>query len=287
MTKPSTQIYGVFGNPISQSLSPILQNEWIKQFGIDAEYKRFEPELYEFKQDIEARFKNNLMGCNITSPFKNEAAQICDICSEDVARMGAANTLKKENDGKISAQNTDGSGLVLDLDMRANGWRDYCDTINIIGAGGAAAGVLPALLKTKVKNINIVARNKEKAITLLNKIESFESANSKTFKVLNWESLFDKSLQADIIINATTIGLKGEGALEIALDNTPAHALVYDMIYSPYKTKLLETSQNQNRNILNGLGMLVGQAAFAFNYWFGEMPDFAFGIKHLEEYLNC
>lgn len=163
MSKNQIDIYGVFGNPISQSLSPVLQNAWIKQHGFNAEYRRFEPKIDEFEQDIEALFKDQLKGCNITAPFKNRAAQICVIKSDDVAIMGAANTIKLMDNGDLNAKNTDGMGLVLDLDNRANGWRQYCNTINIIGAGGAAAGVLPALLKTQVKTINIIARNHEKA----------------------------------------------------------------------------------------------------------------------------
>lgn len=285
--KTSKEIYGVFGNPISQSLSPILQNEWIMQHGINAEYQRFEPKIDEFEKDILAHFKNQLMGCNITAPFKNEAALIGDIKSEDVALMGAANTIKKMTNGKLSAKNTDGMGLVFDLDNRANGWREYCKTINIIGAGGAAAGALPALLKTEAENINIIARNPQKALALIEKIELFDGAKAKNFQVLSWDTLINKKLDADVIINATTIGLKGDGALEIDLSNTPNHTLVYDMIYSPSKTHFLNSSENQKRKTLNGLGMLVGQAVFAFEFWFGLKPDFKFGLKHLEEYLKC
>lgn len=287
MISQSTEIYGVFGNPISQSLSPILQSYWIKQHGFNASYQRFEPKLDEFEKDIMALFKGQLRGCNITSPFKNEAALISHIKSKDVAIMGAANTLQFVDGDRIKAKNTDGPGLVLDLDKRVDGWRDFGKTINIIGAGGAAAGILPALIETPVQKINIIARNKEKALELIKKINQIEGAEKIEFSSLPWQYLDNIGSDADLIINATTIGLKGNGALELDLSNTPDHAIIYDMVYSPQRTKLIECAENQKRKAVSGLGMLVGQAVFAFETWFGVAPDFSHGLNLLGDHLKC
>ena len=287
MIAPSKEIYGVVGNPISQSLSPILQNAWIEQHGFNAVYERFEPTIEDFEKSVLNLFSGQLRGCNITSPFKNRAAQICNKKANDVAIMGAANTLRIDDCGVINAINTDGSGLVLDFDKRVDGWREFGQTINIIGAGGAAAGILPALIETHVKQINIIARKIEKATELIEKVKQFDAAAKVEFNSKPWEYLGNIGSDADIIINATTIGLKGNGTLELDLSKTPDHAIVYDMVYSPQKTALLKSADAQKRKAIGGLGMLVGQAVFAFEYWFGVAPDFSYGLDLLEEQLKC
>ena len=280
--KASTEIYGVIGNPVRHSLSPILHNAWIEECGFDAAYLAFEPKPEDFPLSLKGLAASGIKGLNITAPFKHEAARLATQKTQDVAIMAAANTLKIIGE-EIHATNTDGNGLVLHLDEKFKIWRTQTNIVTILGVGGAASGILDALLKTGIKEIRFVGRQIDKCENILALATQLENTANVDIHYFLWEEIQHAIEDADLIINATTIGLKGNGSLVMDFTKTAKNALVYDMVYYPNETDFLKTAKLQNRNCLNGLGMLVGQAAFAFENWFGTRPNFAHGLKRLME----
>lgn len=277
----STQLYGIFGNPARHSKSPILHNGWFDDCGFDAAYLAFEPLNEEFEIAFSGLVAAGLRGCNITAPFKEKAAKISNFKTRDIEIMGAANTIKIEN-AKSHAFNTDGYGLILDLDSRAQNWRENNEKIAIIGAGGAAKGVINAFIKNGTKQFNIIARNQEKLDEIINCSKKLESKNCQ-FNGILWDEIENGVEGCGLIINATTIGLNNVGELKFDLSKSKSQSIIYDMVYHPYETLFRKMAQDQNRQSLNGIGMLVGQAVLAFEKWFDIRPDFEIGLKRVLE----
>ncbi len=277
----STQLYGIFGNPARHSKSPILHNGWFDDCGFDATYIAFEPLIEEFEIAFSGLVAAGLKGCNITAPFKEAAAKISNFKTHDIEIMGAANTIKIDN-SKSHAFNTDGYGLILDLDKRAQNWRENHEKIAIIGAGGAAKGVIDAFIKNGTKQFNIIARNQEKLDEIINCSKILENINCH-FNGILWDEIDNCVENCGLIINATTIGLNNVGELKFDLSKSKSQAIIYDMVYHPSETSFRKMAQDQNRQSLNGIGMLVGQAVLAFEKWFDIRPDFEIGLKRVLE----
>lgn len=277
----STQLYGIFGNPARHSKSPILHNGWFDDCGFDAAYLAFEPAIENLESAFCGLVAADLKGCNITAPFKERAAKLSDFKTQDIEIMGAANTISIKN-GKSYAFNTDGYGLILDLDRRAQNWRQNNGKIAIIGAGGAAKGVIDAFLKNGTKEINIIARNQEKLDEIINCSKKLENENCQ-FNGILWDEIENGIEDCGLIINATTIGLNNEGELKFDLSKSKPNSIIYDMVYHPSETTFRKMAQDQNRQSLNGIGMLVGQAVLAFEKWFDIRPDFDIGLKRVLE----
>ena len=277
----STQLYGIFGNPARHSKSPILHNGWFDDCGFDAAYLAFEPSVQDFSAAFVGLVSADLKGCNITAPFKEIAAKLSDFKTQDIEIMGAANTISVK-DGKSYAYNTDGYGLILDLDRRAQNWRQNNEKIAIIGAGGAAKGVIDAFLKNGAKQINIIARNQEKLDEIINCSKKLKNQNCQ-FNGILWDEIENGITDCGLIINATTIGLNNKGELKFDLSKSKPNSIIYDMVYHPSETTFRKMAQDQNRQSLNGIGMLVGQAVLAFEKWFDIRPDFDIGLKRVLE----
>lgn len=278
----STEIYGIFGNPVKHSKSPIIQNGWIKDEGINAVYVAFETKIENFQSSFKGVINSGIKGLNITAPFKELAASICDIKAQDVEIMGASNTIIIK-DEKSFAYNTDGEGLVFDLDKRAKKWRENNEIVSIIGAGGAAKGIINALINANVKKINIIARDISKANALIENAKLLKNSNTCKLEAINWQNMQSEIDNSKLVINATTIGLLGNGNLDINLSNCGKNTIIYDMVYHPFETEFYKNAINNNLLALNGIGMLVGQGALAFEKWFGILPDFEIGLKRIME----
>ncbi len=276
----STEIYGVFGNPVRHSKSPLIHNAWIQDFGINAVYLAFEPSEQDFETCFQGLKQAGLKGANFTTPFKERAANLANQKGLMVANINAANTVKIEND-KIIAEITDGAGLLCDLDYRQKGIVENSKEISVLGAGGAAKGLICELIGTPPEKINVIARDMTKITRLISEIGQFLDI-SKLNPVL-WDEKGAAFGNSQIIINATSLGLAGNGDLDCDFSQCQRDTLVYDMIYYPPETKFLANARQSGLKTLNGLGMLVGQAAIAFEFWFGEKPDFAKALKRLSE----
>lgn len=274
----ATRLYGLFGAPARHSLSPVLQNGWIRDHGLGAVYLAFDVAPDRFETALAGLLEAGLAGANVTLPFKERALAAATTASAQARAAGAANTLVPGPDG-LHADNTDGLGFLLDLDQRAPGWRAAGPVAVVFGSGGAARGIASVLSGQPGRVVRLVARNAGTASQLARDLGLPPDA------VFGWDQA-DLALDgAGLAVNATSIGLKGEGALTPDFQLMRSDGLVYDTVYIPRNTAFLAAAGAAGRASLSGLGMLAGQGAIAFERWFGIRPDFATGLARLEAEL--
>lgn len=268
--------YAVFGNPISQSKSPFIHTLFARQTNQSMTYTAELAPVDGFVAAAEAFFAQNGKGCNVTVPFKEDAYRLATRLTERAQLAGAVNTLKKLDDGEILGDNTDGEGLVQDLlqnQVVIEGAR-----ILLIGAGGAARGVIKPLLDQKPAEIVITNRTLSKAQTLQEMFTSFGSI--KAVEMAYIEQSYD------IIINSTSSSLSGElPAISSAIFSS--NSTVYDMMYGSGLTTFNQWAIEHNAAVVyDGLGMLVGQAAESFMLWRGIRPGTKQILRELRKNLE-
>ena len=269
--KKGVDNYAVFGNPIAHSKSPVIHHLFASQCNQNIHYQSvlvakdaFDSTLREFR---EAGGK----GLNVTLPFKAEAYASSDTVSVRARQAAAVNTITFQADGQVFGDNTDGVGLVRDL--QANNVELAGARVILLGAGGAARGVLGVLLEQMVRDITIANRTLTRAEELVNLF-----AGHGTVRACGYDDLQETS--ADIVINATSSGLDGERPP--VASSIVSGAFCYDMIYGAGARPFLDWAIAQGaRGTADGLGMLVYQAAEAFHLWRGEQPDAAAVISSL------
>lgn len=274
----STPLYAVLGHPVGQSLSPILQNGWIQEHGYNGVYVALDVVPNQFSTALAGLYQSGLQGANVTTPFKEQAARLAVSLSQRAQVTQSVNCLTAGPAG-FAGDSTDGAGFIADLDTRAPAWRDGEGHVVLIGAGGAARAILYALAQAGITNITLVNRDFVRAQN------ATAMLGPKTVEVKPWSDLADSIVGANLVINATSAGFKGENPLEVDVSQTSTSCLVYDSVYAPRQTAFLLRAQSQQRQTLDGLGMLVGQGALAFKGWFGAMPDVKSGIARLEAEL--
>lgn len=262
MTQQTPDQYLVYGNPIAQSRSPEIHHIFAKESQQFINYEKQFVELNDFSESVMSFIKQGGKGANVTAPFKEQALNLSDILTERASLAGAVNTLTFK-DGKIYGDNTDGEGLVQDL-LR-NGVTLKGSRILILGAGGAVRGVLLPILAQNPTLITIANRTVSKAKELCKHFNddrlqgcSFEETSKKEF---------------DLIINATSASLSGS-LPPIPTTIITSTVVCYDMVYSKNITPFLKWAKDHGAvKLIDGLGMLVGQAAVSFAVWRGVTPD--------------
>lgn len=268
--------YAVFGNPIAHSKSPQIHQQFAKQTNQQISYAAIAAPKDGFPDAINAFFAQGGKGCNVTVPFKEQAYELADKLTPRAQTAGAVNTLMRDAAGQLLGDNTDGAGLVADLQR-------HCITLKqanvlIIGAGGASRGVIQPLLDAQVGRIFIYNRTAEKAEQLAKQFASFGSIQAITATEL-------ASQPIALIINATSASLMGQ--LPAIPEQTIASATAcYDMAYGDQDTVFITWCKQLGVAIcLDGLGMLVGQAAESFRIWRDVMPDVESVIQQLRQAL--
>jgi shikimate dehydrogenase len=274
----STRLYGVLGNPVSHSLSPILQNGWMKDYEIDGVFVALAIAESRFETALAGLFAAGLQGASVTIPFKERAAAWVGSSSAQAKAIGSVNCLRLDQEG-VMGETTDGDGLIADMDARKAHWRAGTGRSVVLGAGGAARSILQALHDAGRDDIHVVNRTFERAE------ETARYLGQSTIHAYPWSSLARSLEGASLIINATSAGLGGLNPLIIDLSKTDSNALVYDCVYAPRETAFLTSAKDQGRQTCDGLGMLAGQGAIAFEHWFGIRPDLLSGIKRFEAAL--
>ncbi|SCY05396.1 shikimate dehydrogenase [Basfia succiniciproducens] len=256
--------YAVWGNPIAQSKSPAIHKIFAEQTGQNMKYIAMLGDEQHFERQLQEFFAQGAKGCNITAPFKERAYRLADEYSERALTAGACNTLKKLENGKLYADNTDGAGLVSDLQRL--GWLKPNQQILILGAGGATKGVLLPLLQAQQK-ILIANRTLAKAEELAEKFSPYGEIRAVELKTI-------PPYRYDVVINATSLGLTGKTA-DIQPEILQQAGAVYDMQYAKETdTPFIALAKSLGvNNVSDGFGMLVGQAAHSFRLWRGIMPD--------------
>ncbi|WP_446470049.1 shikimate dehydrogenase [Xenorhabdus stockiae] len=268
--------FAVFGNPIAHSKSPYIHQLFAKQTGIEHQYGRVLAPVEHFEQTLEQFFGQGGLGANITVPFKERAYECVHQLSERAKHCGAINTLKLIENNQLLGDNTDGVGLLADL-QRLN-FISKEQHILIIGAGGAAKGVISPLLDFGC-TVTITNRTFARAQGIVNMFSSFGHIQAVEMK-----SLLNPDF--DLIINATASGLDGS-VPEIYPSVFRNGGACYDMYYQKGLTPFLNFAQKSGASFLaDGLGMLVGQAAHSFELWHGVLPKVEPVLAALREELH-
>ena len=267
--------YRVYGNPIKQSRSPYIHQEFAKQTNQVLAYQAELVDIDKFEHIVTQFADNGGKGANVTVPFKERAMKLCDELSERAKLAGAVNTLIFEQ-GRIIGENTDGIGLVQDLinhDVNIEG-----ASILLIGAGGAAKGVVLPLLEQQPQKVVIANRTVSKAESLVEQFDDERISASSLNETINHTF--------DIIINATSASLGGES---LPIPNSVIHknCVCYDMVYGKTDTVFMaEAKKLGSEKVIDGLGMLVGQAAESFNIWRKVKPDASSVLTKLRKELS-
>jgi shikimate dehydrogenase len=268
--------YCVFGNPIGHSKSPLIHRLFAEQTGQQLTYEAVLAPLDDFTGCARQFFVTG-KGGNVTVPFKEQAYQMAASLSPRAQRAGAVNTLKKLDDGSLLGDNTDGAGLVRDL-VRNAGLSLVDKRILLLGAGGAARGVIEPLLAEKPAALVIANRTVEKAEALAQLFADLGPVSASGFDWLEEP--------VDLIINGTSASLAGDLPPISASLIKPGHTLCYDMMYGKEMTAFNRwAAEHGAARTLDGLGMLVEQAAEAFLLWRGVLPDSAPVLAELRRLL--
>ncbi|MBD1552905.1 shikimate dehydrogenase [Pseudomonas typographi] len=269
--------YVVFGNPIGHSKSPTIHRLFAEQAGQQLEYRTQVAPLGGFGECAREFFQAGGLGANVTVPFKEDAYRFCDELTLRAQRAGAVNMLSRQGDGGVRGDNTDGEGLVRDLTANA-GLPLAGKRILLLGAGGAARGVLEPLLEEAPAQVVLANRTLEKAQRLVEAFAELGPLRASAFAEL--------AGPFDVIINATAASLAGEIPPVAASLIEPGRTACYDMMYGKAPTPFCHWATEHGAvKALDGLGMLVEQAAVAFRYWRGVEVDTAPVLANLRQQL--
>ncbi len=257
------RVAAVLGRPIAHSLSPLIHNAWIEAAGLDAVYVPLSPAPGRLKALFESCRGGLVAGFNITVPFKEEALAAADAISDRARRAGAANLVLFAADGSITADSTDGAGLLAALAEQAPRLAITGVTAAVLGAGGAGRSAAAALLAAGASHVRLVNRTRERAAEVA-------SALGEGVSVFGWAERAAALDGAGLLVNATTLGLAGQEPLALDLAPALADAVVLDMVYRPLHTPLLAAAKVSGRTPVDGLAMLIGQARPSFEALFGR-----------------
>lgn len=256
----------VIGHPVAHSRSPALHSYWLNRYGLKGHYIPIDIAPSELADLIRTLPRLGFIGANITIPHKEAILNIADIVTDRAALIGAANTLIFRKDGKIHADNTDGSGFIANLRQNAPSWAPASGPALVLGAGGAARAVVAALVEVGVPEIRIVNRTRPRA-------DALRSDFGAKIQVHDWVQAGKLMEDAATVVNTTSLGMTGKPDFRVPLDRLNPRALVTDLVYTPLKTQLLIEAEARGCTTVDGLGMLLHQAVPAFERWFGTRPE--------------
>jgi shikimate dehydrogenase len=262
----------VVGWPVKHSRSPLIHGYWLRELGIDGAYGIEEVPPDRLADFLMALGPNGYAGCNVTIPHKEAALRLADRTSTTARAVGSANTLWFE-DGALCADNTDVAGFLASLDETCPGWSDSLSEAVVLGAGGAARGIVWGLCERDIGRIHVVNRNLERA-RMLTELDDRVNACS-------WDQAVHLLPRAGLLVNATSLGMAGQPPLSIDLTPLPGDAVVNDLVYVPLETGLLAAARARGNRTVDGLGMLLHQAVPGFERWFGIRPKVTQELRDL------
>jgi shikimate dehydrogenase len=264
----------VIGWPVEHSRSPLIHNEWIRQLGLQAEYRREAVPPERFADFVTHLADHGYVGANVTVPHKEAALQSSrpDVLAQAV---GAANTIWRD-DGMLRSTNTDIEGFVASLEAAVPGFAKNAESAVVLGAGGAARAIVFGLLQRGVRHIHVVNRSLDRATQMHQRF-------GDQVTPATWERRNDLLAASELLVNTTTLGMAGQPHLEIDLAALPPGAVVADIVYAPLVTPLLAAAAARGLRTVDGVGMLLHQAAGAFVRFFGMRPQVTQGLRTLVE----
>lgn len=255
----STPYAEVIGDPIAHSKSPLIHGFWLEALGIEGDYRRAHVKPDDLAAYIaERRDDSDWRGCNVTIPHKLAVMDLVGDPGDIRGTIGAMNTIVRQKDGALIGTNTDAAGFyspLAELDLEGA-------PVAVVGAGGAARAVLFALARAGVGHVTIFNRSPLKAMGLL-----------ATFGLKGDVVALDAALPpVSLLVNASSLGMTGQPPLDLDLSGLPGDAIVYDLVYVPLQTGLLKAAAARGLDTVDGLDMLIGQAALGFELFFGRPP---------------
>jgi shikimate dehydrogenase len=261
----------VAGHPIAHSRSPLIHGHWLEQHGLAGSYERIDVEPQNFDGFFRGFAENGFRGGNVTIPHKEAAFRLADATTERARRLAAVNTLWIE-DGRVHGDNTDVTGFLANLEDALGAWR--AGVALVLGAGGAARGVVAGLLERGVEKIVVANRTDGKA-------QELAAFAPDGIAPAAWRDIPALLPQADLLVNTTSLGMAGAPALDIDLAGLSRDAIVADIVYVPLETPLLRQARARGHRAVDGLGMLLHQAVPGFARWFGVTPTVTPALRAL------
>jgi shikimate dehydrogenase len=248
-------VAGVIGWPVAHSKSPIIHRFWLGKTGVDAEYSRFPVAPAALGEAVRSMVALGISGVNVTLPHKVSVMAHLDTLDEKARQVGAVNFVKLLPDGRLGGANTDIDGIYAPLLKRGLAGRD----VVIVGAGGAARAAVVAMRSLEVGSINLLVRDVDKGSAMLKSL-------GQPGQVMPMDGPFS---DAALLFNATTLGMVGQPPLDIDLGGMAPDGIVFDAVYAPLETPLLAAARARGLAVIDGLEMLIGQAALAFEMFYG------------------
>ncbi len=259
-----TKKFGIIGNPIKHSLSPVLHNYWFKKYKIDANYSIIDIKDSELPNIIDKIKSKDLKGINVTLPYKQKIVSHIDLLINDAQRTSSVNTVYfDDKDKKVIGENTDVFGLQAAYLKEVDG--AHRKKALIIGAGGVSPSVILSLKKSDLRSISITNRTMEKCFFLKKKFNNL--------KIVEWKDLHQEVKNYDIIINATSLGLKNGEEFDFDFKDVKKDLIFIDTIYNPLETKTLKYLREKDAKVFNGLDMFIYQGQKAFYLWNKINPE--------------
>jgi shikimate dehydrogenase len=255
----------VVGWPVSHSRSPLIHGYWLERYGIAGSYTRVPvkpEEAAAFLSDLKAQ---GYVGCNVTIPHKEAAFAVAEATLPAARAAGAANTLWYE-DGRLLADNTDGAGFVSNIRSAVPTFPFEGAVVAMLGAGGAARGIVHALLEAGVAEIRVLNRTRARA-------DALAEAFGRRIAPSAWSERNARSRGVALLVNTTPLGMDGADALDLDVGAIDSDCVVADIVYVPLETPLVAAARRRGLATVDGLGMLLHQAVPGFERWFGLRPE--------------
>ena len=255
----------VIGWPIEHSRSPLIHGYWLVEYGIDGSYTKEAVRPDDVAEFLRGLKERGFTGCNVTVPHKEMAYSIAEEAEESARVVEAANTLWLEGD-RLYAANTDTYGFMTYLGLTVPDWRAHDGPACVLGAGGAARAIVYGFLDAGLDEVRVFNRTRERAETIA---EQF----GPRVKVFDWNNRSDGARDACVLVNTTTLGMKGVGSLGMDFAGFNADCVVSDIVYVPLATEMITQARAHGLRTVDGLGMLLHQAVPGFERWFGVRPQ--------------
>ena len=269
----TTRASCLIGWPAAHSRSPLIHHYWLRQFGIEGGYSIEAVPPEGFAEFVLHLSTHGFVGANVTIPHKERALALT-APDERARAVGAANTLWYDGD-MLRSTNTDIEGFINNLDASAPGW-DKIEEALVLGAGGSSRAVVFGLIERGIKRVHLANRTIERAQALADQF----GANVHP---VAWDAIGGVLPHAALLVNTTSLGMKGQPSLDIDVGLLPSHAAVADLVYVPLQTPLLAAAQARGLKTADGLGMLLHQAVRGFELWFGRRPQVTPELRALVE----
>ncbi|CEJ16217.1 Shikimate dehydrogenase [bacterium YEK0313] len=254
----------IVGWPVKHSRSPMIHRYWLRRLGLAGDYLQEGVPPEDFARFLKSLGDRGYVGCNVTLPHKEAAFALLDDVDPAAAALGAANTIWLD-DGRLCGSNSDVMGFLASLDADVPGWAEETGHALVLGAGGAARGIVHGLITRGVEKITVANRSADRAEAIAAEFGSRVGAAA----LASAPNLLPGT---DLLINTTALGMAGQPPLNLALDGLKTSAIVTDIVYVPLETQLITGARARGHRVVGGLGMLLYQAIPGFSKWFGTTP---------------